>query len=98
MAPLLTTAVDAICAIHAAATRIPGVSIHLRDHCHGYDWMINPRTLEVHVNGGLDPIDYNEAVAEAIAALQRHLDNAAVIRHNPALPDELAERRRRRSI
>lgn len=92
------SAADVVAALQAAVERIPGVTVYARDHCHGYDWMINPITLEVHVNGELNPAEYSAARAEGLAALHLYLENhAACPQSSHAERDELADRRRRHS-
>lgn len=97
MPPIFTTAADVVSALQAAVERIPGVLVYARDHCHGHDWMINPVTLEVHVNGELNPAEYSAARSEALAELELYLINQQL--RSPRIPDprdELALRRRRR--
>jgi hypothetical protein len=98
VSPLRSSAGDIVAALQAAVQRIPGVIVYARDHCHGYDWMINPDTVEVHVNGQLSPAEYSAARAEALAALQLHLENkTACPQSAPTQLDELAARRQRRT-
>jgi hypothetical protein len=93
VAPPITTAAEVVSTLQEALERTPGLRIHAREHCHGHDWMINPGLLEVHINGQLNPVDYGDALAEALDALERHLTNAAIVERMPAPRDELAERR-----
>ena len=98
MSPLRTSAADIVAALQDAVQRIPGVIVYTRDHCHGYDWMINPDTVEVHVNGQLSPAEFSHAHDEALAALQLHLENkTACPQSAPTQLDELALRRQRRT-
>jgi hypothetical protein len=103
-APSSPTAADVVSALRAAVERIPGVLVYARDHCHGHshghghDWLIKPGTLEVHVNGELNPAEYNAARSEALAALELYLINQET--RPPSIPAprcELALRRWRRT-
>ena len=98
MSPLRSSAADIVAALQDAVQRIPGVIVYARDHCHGYDWLINPDTVEVHVNGQLSPAEYSAARAEALAALELHLENKTACPQRAPTPlDELAARRWRRT-
>lgn len=98
VSPHRSTAADVVSALQAAVQRIPGVIVYARDHCHGYDWMVNPVTLEVHVNGELNPAEYSAARSEALAELELYLINQQTCpARTPDPRDELALRRRRRS-
>lgn len=93
MAPLSTaTFAEFVSDLQEAITSIPDLRIYVRDHCHGHDWMINPETVEVHLNGQLDPAEFGYVLAEALAALQMRLCAAPTPIAGGGL-DELAERR-----
>lgn len=96
MAPPSATAAEIVSLLDNALSTIPGLRVIIRDHCHGFDWMIAASAREIHINGQLSNHDAADATAEAITALRLYLANGhatPLLRLVPGQHDELADRR-----
>lgn len=56
-------------AIEAARSAVPGSRILIREHCHGYDWLLDDAHSIVYLAGDLAPEDAADALVEAVDAL-----------------------------